>query len=140
MITICLFATSELTRWTCSLKSYFGAVRYGIFQERVVSSVPAVAIREMYGSHKYPSYYPSHWNYTAVRLPCILDDSGIWYTLSNISSAPVAEGRSLAPFPLDGGHIRGPFPINAYNVSGTVPNACLYKMCGTTTIWRYGGL
>jgi hypothetical protein len=98
------FIATTCVLYPC-LKTYNGAVVDGVLEETVVDTVPATSNHSI----------SMQGNYTAVRSPCVLDDSGVWYTEANMSSAPKIDGRTFQYIMLNG-------------VNTSVPNACLYKL------------
>lgn len=96
---------------TCSLypciKEYSGFISNGTVNERPVSTVEVPA-------NVAKGLVPG--NYTAIRSPCVLDETGIWYTEANMSSAPKIDGRTWD------------YVITPSGQNISVPNACLYKM------------
>ncbi|KAK3681723.1 hypothetical protein B0T22DRAFT_300281 [Podospora appendiculata] len=106
------FIATSCVLYPC-FKQYKGAVVGGVFREEVVSTALAIGnSREVFEGN----FQSENWdNLTAVQSPCIVDDSGTWYTHSNMSSAPQMPGRTWTNITLDG-------------KNATVPNACLYKL------------
>jgi hypothetical protein len=95
------------------LKNYRGIVTGGVLNETVVSTVPA----PMNYFETDQALSSILFNFTALKSPCILDNSGTWYTEANVSSAPKVPGRTWAK-------------VNLNGANATVPNQCLYKLYG----------
>ena len=106
-VTADVVATS-CTMYPC-LRSYFGSVRDGVLDERVVSTRPAPVNKIVVNATA--SIY-TH-DFTALRSPCVLE--GRWYTENNMSTVPHVEGRYFTNIIIDGKNI-------------TAPKECLYKM------------
>lgn len=99
------FVAATCTLYPC-IKSYNGVVWEGTLNETIVATeeVPANL-----------STFLNTANYTALRSPCILDNTGTWYTEANVSSAPKIAGHTWDSVISSGKNI-------------TAPDACLYKL------------
>ncbi|KAK3380998.1 hypothetical protein B0H63DRAFT_474725 [Podospora didyma] len=99
------FVATTCTLYPC-LKSYRAYVSGGHLHEEVVSTAPTTNnVSSLLG-----------FNHTAVRSPCILDESGTWYTKANMSSAPRSASRTWSK------------PGDVAGTNDSLPNACLYKL------------
>ncbi|KAK5657590.1 hypothetical protein OQA88_3165 [Cercophora sp. LCS_1] len=102
------FAAVSCELYPC-LRAYNGAVRDGVFEEKLVSTTVAISDNNQYVATFGP-------NYTALLQPCVPNPDGIWYTEANISSVPRSPDQSWAPVLLPSG------------ANVTAPNTCLYKL------------
>lgn len=106
------FIAVSCTLYPC-LREYSGTVINGAFEEKLVSTKPAIANLGGVGLSR---------NWTAVRSPCTVDESGTWYTMANMSSVPKTPERQWSDVDVswaDGEKL----PRNM-----SVPNACLYAL------------
>ncbi|KAK4465422.1 hypothetical protein QBC42DRAFT_313760 [Cladorrhinum samala] len=105
------FIAVSCTLYPC-LREYNGSVVNGAFKEELVSTKPATA-------NLGPSFSR---NWTAVRSPCTVDESGTWYTMANMSSVPKTPERRWSDVDVSwaDGEER---PKNM-----SLPNACLYAL------------
>lgn len=125
------YIAASCTLYPC-MKEYHGRYTGGKFDERIVRTQTALPNKQE--TTEYTLYY----NYTALRSPCILDDSAhlngsnitdnmlkseTWYTPSNMSRAPHIPGRTWANISLED-------PLSGAMHNSSVPNTCLYKMDG----------